>query len=242
MKRSSKYVISLVFLSVVTFLVVNLIKSDYLVFKIKEVSKYSVEKILHKGADAAIDEVFSIIEENERNAIFHTTEHRKFYVHPRYVAAIARQEMLWQNLRPGFKNDEKKYWNVAYITYTMGADYHRDYHAENAPKSISRHMLNARAHIIEMGKKYFSNPENLSNFAKAKLPKIKERFHQSSFKTKEAFIKCLTQIKNHNQGDYTGSKYIYEFLERRRIEGGDELVATYKKVAANILNELRKTT
>ncbi|MCF7819936.1 MAG: hypothetical protein K9M44_00490 [Candidatus Pacebacteria bacterium] len=223
---------------------------DYFVFKVKAVARYSAEKILDKGADKAIDKVFDFIKDREVGR--GGDDVHRLFLEPSCVGWIVRKEVMFQNLKPGFKGSREKYDGVAYASCTGGPNYFWAEYTNNAPKSIYKPMVNAWLHMMDACKAYFADPENLTNFVESKIFIIKKRFQESSPETQAAIIQLLEEVVNSErpskedfncstenyQACATGYKYVAKFLERRRAEGGDELVETYKELAKEILRSL----
>jgi len=236
-----------VIIAVAIVLITWIIVSDYFVFKVKAVAKYSAEKILDKASDAAIDKVFNFIAAREIDAEegqYDKSNVHRLFLNPSYIGAITRQEILWQNLRPAFKSNKNKYMGVAYASWTAGPDYFWNEYTDHAPKGLYQPMNNAWSHIMNEGKKYFAKSGNLNNFLEAKLPKIKERFSEASPETQKEMIKLLEEVASYQYQETTEKNYqtwynyTGKFLERRRVEGGDELVDAYKKAAQKIIDSI----
>jgi len=207
--------------------------TDYFPLRIKAVERYSIEKILFLGSGPAIDKVFDFIEEMEDRPGYKNRDVHAMFLHPSYAATLVRQEFFFQNIKPGFKDDRDKYWGVAYGSWTMDTSYHWNYYTNNAPQKMYMVMNSARQHILTVGKEYFSDPANLDGFVREKFPHIMARYHNSSPQTRLALKNILLEVATYDgapKNDYTG-----EFLERRRAEGGDELVACYQDIASNLL-------
>jgi hypothetical protein len=223
---------------VVIILSIMYATKDYFPRRIKAVERYSIEKILSIGSDAAIDKVFDFIEEMEHDPFYKNRGLHAIFLRPYNGAVLVRQEFFFQNLKSGFKGDRYKYEQVAYASWTFNGDYRWDYYTELAPKSLYTVMSSAREHIMTAGKTYFSDPANLESFVEAKLPRIIERYNNASLETQSQLKKSLLTVAEYDGVPKGRYEYTGEFLERRRAEGGDELVACYQQVARKILAQL----
>src|SRR3989344_5813965 len=97
-----------------------------------------------------------------------------------------------------------------------------DFYAKKIGRSYEPFLVNCREHIMKSTRDYLKNPDNLMmTYTQNKgsiLETIKEKGRTGDI------IKMLDSALS-GEDQYTN-----EFLERRKAEGGDELVSTYQRI------------
>lgn len=216
------------------------VSRDYCIEKIEKVRYYSIEKMLFVGVNVSLNNIFKFIEEidekQKKSPSIYIGSNSDYVfkqlLSPDYLTTKLRQEFIYQNLKKGF-SDRDKYEKTAYASLSSSPDHWSFY--TNAPKEMNKIICDSWNHIMSSGKEYFSNYDNLKKFFDKKEKRIVRKIKRLS---PEAQEEILTKINFVYFYDYRGQEdYISKFLERRRSEGGDQLVEAYSYMAGKILSK-----
>lgn len=158
---------------------------------------------------------------------------------------VALENLNW-NARANFLQaqtpwTDDQYWWAAYATFTAWDckipvnDYTNWYFQKaGVDKALAQPLLNLRTSMLSIAKEYLATPENLNDLYLIYKPMLVKKFRGREFFLRNA----ASSLDNYFGNKELLSDYELKFFERRKVEGGINLILEYQKILHDLITEI----